>query len=305
MPTLSRRDFLSLCASAAAVPAFGSEAKPSTDAAQIVLLSDNHLTGTIPGRHQNVEMERTVREILAMRPLPGNVLVFGDLAFERGVAEDYRANRQMLVKPLQDAGIRVTLGLGNHDRHATFAAEMPDFLAASKVPGKMVSVVETPNVDFIVLDSCLDGPVPGAIGVAQRQWLEETVKAARKPFFVGSHHPLSEVKIGPLLAASPFCAGYIHGHDHFWQTREFGGSLPVLCLPSTGYWGDIGYAVMQTDRRGAAARSRVVKFIDNSEREPPAFDGQKFGSPDWRIAIASRYVAEYKDGNVWRVAFGR
>lgn len=295
---ISRRDFL-VAASAAALPSFGRENIP-LDPNRVVLFSDNHLAGEKRERHQNLEMERSVREVLALRPRPANVLILGDLAWACGTTEDYRLNR-VLLAPLASANIRVTLALGNHDRHATFAEVYPELLKASPVPQKLVSVVETPRADFILLDSCLDGPVPGAIDEVQRQWLEAKVQSAKKPFFVGSHHPINEVKLGPLLAASPLCAGYLHGHDHFWQTREFSARLPILCLPSVGYWGHIGYAVMELQSKQAVATSHITKFIDNTELEPPVLQNEQPHSPAWRIAIAARYEALYTDGCTWRV----
>ena len=53
--------------------------------------------------------------------------------------------------------------------------------------------------------------------------------------------------------------GYIHGHDHRWYTRDMGmgwksaGAKRTLCLPSTGAWGDIGYALMRTSKDRAVA----------------------------------------------------
>lgn len=56
------------------------------------------------------ELDKRIAEILAMRPLPRDVIVFGDLVLDCGVAHDYEVARRKL-KLLTDAGIRLTLGV--------------------------------------------------------------------------------------------------------------------------------------------------------------------------------------------------
>ena len=98
------------------------------------------------------KFKETVDEILAMRPLPRNVLVFGDIAYRCGLGEDYDFSRPLFRK-LEDAGIAVTIGMGNHDRRSEYAKRWPEAAAKSLVPGRYVHLVETPHVDFLMLDS--------------------------------------------------------------------------------------------------------------------------------------------------------
>jgi hypothetical protein len=311
----SRRQFFTLCGAAAAAPIFGqSPDKASLDPDLVVLFSDTHLPGRIPGAHQLDAMQIAVRQVLAMRPLPANLLVLGDFCHLYGYPEDYAVCRKQ-IQPLKDAGIAVSLAMGNHDRHETFFAEFPEYLALSKVKKgadpmfascpdgyrRMVSVVETPNADIILLDSCLDGPVPGAIDDAQRAWLAKTLKACRKPVLVASHHPINETKLGEALSASPTCAGYIHGHDHRWRETEFDERLPILCLPSVGHWGDIGFCTMRLNERGALVQARIRAFWPFNgkplTKEELATPGGQF------LAQAESMVAKSKDGSTWRVAW--
>ena len=74
-------------------------------------------------------------------------------------------------------------------------------------------------------------------------------------YTVGNRFCLGEMDLfsRPLvetLMKFPLVVGYVHGHSHLWQpdwyhdgwganAREF----RTASLPSTGHWGDIGYAV--------------------------------------------------------------
>jgi len=62
-------------------------------------------------------------------------------------------------------------------------------------------------------------------------------------------------------------AGYIHGHNHSWRSElsfikwEPGGQLPIMGLPSAGYWGDIGYVLFRTAPDGARATLRQTEHF--------------------------------------------
>ena len=88
-----------------------------------VLVSDLHVNGLkseVP-THQYEEacFSKTIAAILALDPLPANVVCFGDIAYHWGQREDYVLAFQ-LMKPIVDAGIKLTLGMGNHDRRGNF-----------------------------------------------------------------------------------------------------------------------------------------------------------------------------------------
>ena len=75
------------------------------DENEVVLISDMHV---LAGSHTPDRLTRVVDEVLAMRPLPANVIGLGDLANLYGHVEDYECARRLL-QPLEDAGIQVTL----------------------------------------------------------------------------------------------------------------------------------------------------------------------------------------------------
>ena len=61
-----------------------------------------------------------------------------------------------------------------------------------------------------------------------------------------------------VMVKTPCVAGFIHGHNHRWMRawlRDKGQKTPerakrVLCLPSNGLWGDIGYATCRVSPGG-------------------------------------------------------
>ena len=250
---------------------------------RVVLISDIHVK---TGGHTAARLERVVGDILTMKPRPANVVIFGDIAELLGKKEDYVTAKGLLA-PLEEAGIRVTIGMGNHDRRENYAEIFSEKAAASLLPDRYTYIVETPYADFIMLDSLQQGDdttkwiTPGTLDDNQREWLEKKLESYGKPVFVGSHHPISELKLTQLLAFSPYCCGYIHGHDHVWKENWGIGKwgrqeiIRTLCLPSTGYWGDIGYVVMDLEPHKAVATLHQYEFFFNmpdDEHHLPIWD---------------------------------
>lgn len=267
----SRRAFLAGLAAAGgmlagrAVPApTAGGCSKAMDPCLAVFISDLHINGLkdeIP-THQYEEacFRNTVAAILALDPLPANVVCFGDIAYHWGQREDYVLAAR-LMKPLADAGIRLTLGLGNHDRRDSFLEVWPEYAKTSPVPGRIVSKLELPHVDLLMLDTLNALEVekfkksrPGEMDGAQREWLAMTLKASTKPVLTCAHHKPGEGKVAlaELLMKSGSCRGHIHGHWHKWARDFFYTGWnpqhvkPYVGLPSTGHWGDIGYATMRT-----------------------------------------------------------
>ena len=261
------------------------------DESLVVLFADLHLTEDANNPHQRAGFAECVREVLGLNPLPANVLMFGDLSFDHGDPGDYRLLKQM-VRPLEEAGIRWHACLGNHDRRRSFQGVFPERRSGpSLVDGRLVTVVTTPHADFILVDSCLEGPVNGAIDEAQRAWLRGILDDRKKPVFVGAHHPLVETGLSSLLASNNACVGYVFGHHHAWrQQREAG--VETLCLPSTGHWGDIGYVLVRLDATGATFTLRQRDYYTPRPARTP-----EEAKPGWRER------AEKNDGREWRVPF--
>ena len=265
---MTRRDFMTAASglvASAALPSFGQgEEARRLDASLVALISDLHVNGLkveVPTHcYEEVCLRKTVASILALDPLPANVVCFGDIAYHWGQPQDYPLAASIL-KPLEDAGIKLTLGMGNHDRRDNFLAQWPEYAKTSPVAGRIVSKVELPHVDLLMLDTLSSLEVeknkksnPGEMDNAQREWLREMLKAATKPVLTCAHHKPNEdkVRIGGLIMESAACKGHIHGHWHKWA-RDFTHNgwnpqhlKPYVGLPSTGHWGDIGFATMRT-----------------------------------------------------------
>ena len=237
------------------------------DPATAVLLSDIHICGElVDGKSKHYAYNPTclklrIAEILSMRPLPANVLVFGDVAWDYGLEEDYRYAAELLAE-LEQAGIKVTLAMGNHDRRAPFFKVFEEYASTTKVAGRVVSLVELPDFDFVMLDSLAELPnlklrqattVSGEISGGQIEWLKEWLKGRSRRVVLGSHHPLSEMaNLEKVIAENPSVAGYVYGHTHIWnkgvrvvRPRKELHMVPTLGLPAT-FYGDIGFAVMRS-----------------------------------------------------------
>ena len=248
----------------------GKHRKGGIDDDLVVFITDLH---TNPDGYQPGKLRRVVSDILAMKPLPRNVIALGDLAYLTGRDEEYAALKE-IIAPIEQAGITLTLGMGNHDRRENFAAAFPEQAARTQLQGRLVYVVETPKADIIVLDSLQQGDdlskwiTPGALNDEQKAWLEKALAShGDKPVFVSSHHPIDETGIGSMLVKYPCCRGYIYGHDHRWR-RDWvhkGYSdpriVPTLCLPSTGHWGDIGYTTFRLEEDRAVASLHEYEYF--------------------------------------------
>lgn len=248
------------------------QTQPRIDPSKVVMLADIHICGEFEnGQSKYYPYNPTclrlrIEEILAMRPLPANVMVFGDVAWDYGLEDDYRYAAQLL-KPLEQAGIKLTLGLGNHDRRAAFFNTFPDYATHTPVKGRAVTVVSLHDVDFVMLDSLAELPnlkprqgttVGGEMDDEQIAWLSDFLAKSKRPVLLGAHHPLGEMpNLESVIAKSPAVAGYIYGHTHIWnkstriiRPRDPQRMIPTVGLPAT-FYGDIGLAVMHTSAEGA------------------------------------------------------
>ncbi len=256
-------------ASMSEAPAMAPAAKKGKfDDDTVVFISDLH---TNPQGYQPERLVRTVNDILKMKPLPRNVIALGDLAYLRGQISEYTLLRK-IIKPIEDAGITLTLGMGNHDRRANYAAIFPEHAAKSAMKNYMNFVVDTPRAAFIIMDSLQEGEdhtswiVAGKVEADQRQWVAETLKQFTKPVFVCSHHSIAETGVKDIMLDSTAC-GYIHGHDHVWRPgwikRNYSSKrlIPTLCIPSTGHWGDIGYMILSLKEKYAVAELKQYEYF--------------------------------------------
>lgn len=240
-----------------------------------VLLSDLHVNGEHASPNwQRDRLRETVTEILTLDPLPSKMLCFGDFAFTNGLAVDYAKAREIL-QPLEKAGIELSFAMGNHDRRENFFTFYPNYRRRCLVPDRVFSKVEFPHCDFYLFDTLVEGadpavmnPVPGKLSKSQEDWVRQNLTNAKKPIFFGAHHPNGETHLADLLAQLDNGCGFIHGHDHqiydqFCQTGGFDNRhiVRTVCLPSTGHWGDIGYALFRAGEKEATLTFRQREFF--------------------------------------------
>lgn len=280
MTVLSRRAALGGAAAfaAAGCQSLFTERTPDFDEGLTLFIADVHVSGTEPEfAYTRERLAAFVAAVLARAPLPRRVVCFGDLARFHGRREDY-ALAVSLLKPLSDAGIELTVGLGNHDRHDLFFEHFPDAARRSPVPGAAVSVVPLAHCDLLMLDS-LDAAAEGGEGggrlcKTQQTWLKRTLPAWPRPVIVCAHHDHEELKVedyplAVLLGRSPQVKGYVFGHVHRWTTGWYHRHVwaaadhvwPQASLPSLGYWGDIGWAEFRTTPARATLALRQNDFF--------------------------------------------
>ena len=293
---LSRRSFVKSAFALGALPVAGCLSAKETAGVAVdpnlsVFLSDIHVSGkNVKGQptYQNPLFAKVVDQVLAMNPRPKRALIFGDVALWNGRSEDYAESAPMIQR-LKDAGIEVYLTTGNHDHREPLFRFHPRQNEITPVPGRVVSVVDVGTADFVLLDTLKENPkgegsgnaVDGGLDEAQADWLLAYAKAAKRPFFCGAHHPSRELavkgkKLLQHLETNPMFAGYVHGHNHRWYKEwfHFGYSRPHVvrsaCLPSTGWWGNIGFATFRTQSDRA-----TLSFVQNDFFFPkPLAEGQ-------------------------------
>ena len=117
-------------------------ARKEIDPNLTVFLSDIHICGELKGGksihypNNPISLKENVDKILTLNPLPAHVFIFGDVAWDYGLEEDYIYAKELL-QPLEDAGIQITLGLGNHDRRAAFFKVFPEYEQTTKVAAEL------------------------------------------------------------------------------------------------------------------------------------------------------------------------
>ena len=273
---MTRRDFLKgVGATVASAAACGprvifAKERGQFDEHLAVFLSDIHVNGLDkegegwnPRPHMRRYIKENVEEILKMDPLPAHVFIFGDIAYLQGRLVDYKYSRPYL-QMLVDAGISLTLAMGNHDHRKAFLEVWPEYAGRTLIPGAIHTVTHCADYDLVMLDSLNEkegvdawNPTAGALSKAAQEWILEELPKWPRPFFIGAHHPPYELKFGAdgkkrihdHISTFPNCRGYIHGHDHIWKTNTVNwknpNSVPWLTLPSNGCWGDLGYVTMR------------------------------------------------------------
>ncbi|HEX8911611.1 MAG TPA: metallophosphoesterase [Humisphaera sp.] len=275
LPPISRRRFLASSLAAAAGGVLGRRAWADggagrrVDPNRFALISDTHVAADPKAANKGVTMFDTLTKVRADvlafgETRPAFALVNGDLAFNEGKPADYRTFLDA-VRPLQEAGMPVHLGLGNHDHRENFWAAVPAVgNVARPVENRHVTVVESPLADWVMLDSLeATNKTPGLLGAAQLAWLAKVLdERPGKSCVVVVHHnpqpmPATRPAAPPPAATRPQtrpavtglrdtaellallrprrqAKALVFGHSHRWERAEVDG-LHLVNLPTTAY----------------------------------------------------------------------
>ena len=185
---ISRRGFLVGASAAGCALAVAQEVQvPARDENFSVFLSDPHVPGDGTKLDRNhVEhdpaymykrLAATVDEVLAMRPMPARVVVFGDIAYLRGELADYEKSKPLFER-LGAAGIDVVFAMGNHDHRAAFFETYPEWRNRTCVPDEVVTKVSLGYADLLMLDTLTEdtsapgvsNPGNGSLSERQAAW---------------------------------------------------------------------------------------------------------------------------------------
>ena len=213
-----------------------------------VLLSDTHLPGEyekeLNGQTPNLQFAQIRDEILASETKPAGIVLTGDMVFLHGEAEDYRTLVKQL-EPLTKAGIPIYPFLGNHDDYENFSANAEKYVFKdTPVKGKQIAVVETPHLNWFLLDSHIDtATVGGMLGEEQLRWLaQELDKRADKPAVLAAHHNLDpfdgalqdQDKLWEIVKSHKQVKAYIYGHSHHYR-ESVRDDVHLINLPALAW----------------------------------------------------------------------
>ena len=212
---------------------------------RLAFLSDTHIPEDVENNYRGFYPYRNLEKVVPdlVSNSPDGVLIAGDLARLTGQPGDY-ANLKKLLSPVAEK-TPVFMALGNHDNRENFLkafnetpGEKPD------LKGKHVVVVKKASVRVILLDSLLyTNKVPGLLGKAQRQWLEDYLKECDEtPTILCFHHTLTDSdgdlldvpRLFSMIAPIRKVKAIVYGHSHVYGFSKFEG-IHLINLPAVGY----------------------------------------------------------------------
>jgi Icc protein len=216
----------------------------------LVQLSDAHVRED-DGQPEGMFAD-AVREVAAMAPAPGAVLVSGDLT-EHGLPHEYERVRELLSALAMPVHV---LG-GNHDDRGNLRASFP--LSGTDAAGEDYRyTARCGPLRVVAVDTTDPGRVEGRLGAERLGWLDARLAEERQtPTLVAMHHPplllgipawdaiglpdADRAALGEILAGHPQVRRVIAGHVHRAALGSVGG-CPVFTCPSTWIQGRLDFA---------------------------------------------------------------
>lgn len=277
----TRREMLagSLGAAGAVVLNRFAVARERADTHAFALLADTHIPSDAKTEARGVNMadhlRKVVAELMATEPRPAGAMINGDCAYLKGQDKDYQLLSQ-LVQPLVDAEFPLHMTMGNHDDREQFYQVLKSQQKRPPVQAKHVSVIETPPVHFLLIDTLLEvNQVTGEVGEAQLRWLEQAIEACRDQpvVVVGHHNPQfgSPERVTGIKDSEPLfrildqhrnVKAYVFGHTHNWNVSQRTSGLYLVNLPPVAYVfhesRPSGWVLAQADRQGMKLQLRSL-----------------------------------------------
>ncbi|MAW85084.1 MAG: phosphodiesterase [Phyllobacteriaceae bacterium] len=144
---------------------------------KIVHISDIHINPEpILGLDPLENFRKCLAHVERFQGDADRVIITGDLT-HHGRPESYELLRSMLAGSSLTGERAPRLLIGNHDNRANFRAAFPDTPADEA--GFVQWTDETPEGDFIYMDTVLQGEHAGSYCETRRLWLEEQLLSAR------------------------------------------------------------------------------------------------------------------------------
>lgn len=217
-------------------------ARDAASPLRVVQFSDSHLFASTDGKLLGLNTEDSLNRVLDLieqeQPAMDLLLATGDLSQDASPA----AYARLLEKLRRFNGVPCYWLEGNHDITAPMRAAMPDPSMLSPC------VVQLPDWDIVMLDSTIPHEVPGYLHDDDLEFLEASLKAAKKHVLVCLHHqpvPMgckwldtqivgSADRFFAVLDRYPNVRAVIWGHVHQEFASERNGvrlySVPSTCV---------------------------------------------------------------------------
>ncbi len=208
-------------------------------------LADTHIPENISDNYRGFypyqNLQKAIPQILSVQP--DGVAIAGDLARLEGKVGDY-ANLEKLLNPVAEK-TQIFMALGNHDNRDNFLGLFSSTPGQRQpVGGKHVVVVNKPPIRLIILDSLFYvNKVPGLLGRAQRQWLQDYLgNCDDTPTILCFHHTLGDgdsdlldvLRLFDLIKPVRKVKAVLYGHSHEYGYSQFQG-IHLINLPAMGY----------------------------------------------------------------------
>ena len=229
-------------------------------------------------------LERCVRRIASLDPMPDVVIATGDLV-DTPDEQSYGLLREILASlPLP-----VYLMPGNHDERGALRAAFPDHRYLPRDGDFLQYAVDEYPLRVLALDTVVAGRPHGALCAQRLDWLQRRLEESDAPTVIALHHPPFATGIdhmdrmaleGPdalarIVRRFPNVQRVICGHVHRPIQALFGGTLASVC-PSTAH-----QVLLELQPRSPA---RLVL-------EPPAFQLHRWS--DAILVTHTAYTGDY------------